>query len=126
MQAEASWGQISHPGRQCPRLVRLTPLAPSAVQLDLMGNFNRPRAATEADILDIVARFARSARLLKQAGFDGVQIHGAHGYLLSQFLSPRTNLRNDAWGGRFPTARDCFSRSSRRSASPSGRHTRSR
>ena len=93
------WGQISHPGRQCPRLVNLTPLAPSAVQLDLMGNFGRPRAATEADILDVVARFARAAGVLKRAGFDGVEIHAAHGYLLSQFLSPRTNLRDDAWGG---------------------------
>ncbi len=93
------WGQISHPGRQCPRLVTLTPLAPSAVQLDMIGNFGRPRAATEADILDIVERFARSAGVLKQAGFDGVEIHSAHGYLLSQFLSPRTNRRDDAWGG---------------------------
>ena len=93
------WGQISHPGRQCPRLVALTPLAPSAVQLDLVGNFGRPRAATEADILDIVGRFARTAGVLKEAGFDGVEIHAAHGYLLSQFLSPRTNRRDDEWGG---------------------------
>ena len=93
------WGQISHPGRQCPRLVALTPLAPSAVQLDLIGNFGRPRAALEADIVDIVGRFARTAGVLKEAGFDGVEIHAAHGYLLSQFLSPRTNRRDDAWGG---------------------------
>ena len=93
------WAQISHPGRQCPRLVNLTPLAPSAVQLNLMSNFGRPRAATDADILDIVARFARAASVLKEAGFDGVQVHSAHGYLLSQFLSPRTNRRDDQWGG---------------------------
>ena len=93
------WGQISHPGRQCPRLVTLTPLAPSAVQLDLLGNFGRPRAAAEADILDIIERFARAAGVLKQAGFDGVEIHAAHGYMLSQFLSPHTNRRDDAWGG---------------------------
>ena len=93
------WAQISHPGRQCPRLVTLTPLAPSAVQLDLMGNFGRPREASEADIADIVARFARTAGVLKQAGFDGVEIHAAHGYLVSQFLSPRTNRRADSWGG---------------------------
>jgi len=49
------WAQISHPGRQCPRLVNLTPLAPSEVQLNMVGNFGRPRAATEADILDIIA-----------------------------------------------------------------------
>ena len=93
------WAQISHPGRQCPRLVNLTPLAPSEVQLNLAGNFGRPRAATEADIADIIARFANAAALVQQAGFDGVQVHGAHGYLLSQFLSARTNQRQDRWGG---------------------------
>jgi 2,4-dienoyl-CoA reductase-like NADH-dependent reductase (Old Yellow Enzyme family) len=93
------WAQINHPGRQCPRLVNLTPLAPSTVQLDIVGNFGKPRAATEADIKDVVDRFATTAGLLQEAGFDGVQIHSAHGYLLSQFLSPRTNLRQDAWGG---------------------------
>ncbi len=93
------WAQISHPGRQCPRLVNATPLAPSAVQLHMAGNFGRPRAATEADIQDIIARFGRTAGVLKAAGFDGVQVHAAHGYLLSQFLSPRTNLRTDRWGG---------------------------
>lgn len=98
-QGSLLWGQISHPGRQCPRLVNLHPLAPSAIQLDLAGNFGRPRAMTEAQILDVVARFARTAAVLKTAGFDGVQVHSAHGYLLSQFLSPRTNRRTDAWGG---------------------------
>ncbi len=93
------WAQISHPGRQCPRLVTLTPLAPSEVQLSVAGNFGKPRAMTEADILDVIARFARTAAVLKEAGFDGVQIHSAHGYLLSQFLSPRTNRRSDRWGG---------------------------
>lgn len=93
------WAQISHPGRQCPRLVTLTPLAPSEVQLSVAGNFGKPRAMTEADILDVIVRFARTAAVLKKAGFDGVQIHSAHGYLLSQFLSPRTNRRSDRWGG---------------------------
>lgn len=93
------WAQISHPGRQCPRLVTLTPLAPSEVQLSVAGNFGKPHAATEADIQDIIARFGRTAAVLKAAGFDGVQIHSAHGYLLSQFLSPRTNRRTDRWGG---------------------------
>jgi 2,4-dienoyl-CoA reductase-like NADH-dependent reductase (Old Yellow Enzyme family) len=93
------WAQISHPGRQCPRMVNLEPLAPSAVQLHLSGNFGKPRAATQADILDIIERFATTAALVQSAGMDGVQIHSAHGYLLSQFLSPRTNQRTDDWGG---------------------------
>jgi 2,4-dienoyl-CoA reductase-like NADH-dependent reductase (Old Yellow Enzyme family) len=93
------WAQISHPGRQCPRLVNLEPLAPSPVQLSMIGNFGKPRAATEAEIQDIIGRFARAAAVLQKAGFDGVQVHAAHGYLLSQFLSPRTNLRTDTWGG---------------------------
>jgi 2,4-dienoyl-CoA reductase-like NADH-dependent reductase (Old Yellow Enzyme family) len=63
------------------------------------GNFGKPRAATEADIQDIIQRFPNTAALVKEAGFDGVQIHSAHGYLLSQFLSPRTNQRQDRWGG---------------------------
>lgn len=98
-QGSVLWGQISHPGRQCPRLVNLHPLAPSPIQLDLVGNFGRPRAMAEAQILDVIARFARTAGVLKAAGFDGVQVHSAHGYLLSQFLSPRTNQRTDGWGG---------------------------
>jgi 2,4-dienoyl-CoA reductase-like NADH-dependent reductase (Old Yellow Enzyme family) len=93
------WAQISHPGRQCPRLVNLTPLAPSEVQLNMGGNFGKPRAATEADIRDVIQRFVNTAALVREAGFDGVQIHSAHGYLLSQFLSPRTNQRHDRWGG---------------------------
>ncbi|MEP6502439.1 MAG: NADH:flavin oxidoreductase/NADH oxidase family protein [Betaproteobacteria bacterium] len=93
------WGQISHPGRQCPRLVNLHPLAPSAVQLDLVGNFGQPRAMSDEQIVDVIARFGRTASVLKAAGFDGVQVHSAHGYLLSQFLSPRTNQRTDRWGG---------------------------
>ncbi|MGJ3647887.1 NADH:flavin oxidoreductase/NADH oxidase family protein [Sphingomonas sp. GlSt437] len=93
------WAQISHPGRQCPRLVNARPLAPSEVQLQLIGNYGKPREATEADIANIIARFATAAGLVQAAGFDGVEIHAAHGYLLSQFLSPRTNLRHDRWGG---------------------------
>lgn len=93
------WAQISHPGRQCPRLVNLTPLAPSAVQLNAVANFGKPRAATEADIQDIIHRFVATSAVMQEAGLDGVQIHSAHGYLLSQFLSARTNLRQDQWGG---------------------------
>ncbi|MGI9353815.1 MAG: NADH:flavin oxidoreductase/NADH oxidase family protein, partial [Rhizobiaceae bacterium] len=93
------WMQISHPGRQCQRLVNTRPMAPSAVQLKLMGLFGNPRAMTETDIADVIARYANTARIAKKAGFDGVQIHGAHGYLISQFLSSATNQRQDKWGG---------------------------
>lgn len=93
------WMQISHAGRQSPRYVTTRPLAPSAVQLELAGNYARPRAITEAEILDFIQRFARVAAVARETGFTGVQIHAAHGYLLSSFLSPVTNQRSDAWGG---------------------------
>ena len=54
---------------------------------------------TAEDIAGVVTGFARCARVLKEAGFTGVQLHSAHGYLLSQFLSPRSNQRTDQWGG---------------------------
>jgi 2,4-dienoyl-CoA reductase-like NADH-dependent reductase (Old Yellow Enzyme family) len=92
--------QISHAGRQTPSLINPTPLAPSAVPLNLPGKlYGSPRAMSEAEILDVIARFARAAETAQQAGFDGVQLHAAHGYLISQFLSPLANARNDAWGG---------------------------
>jgi 2,4-dienoyl-CoA reductase-like NADH-dependent reductase (Old Yellow Enzyme family) len=93
------WMQISHGGRQSPWYVTRQPLAPSAVQLDLLGNYRRPRALTEPEILDLIARFAAAAAIAREAGFTGVQVHGAHGYLISSFLSPVTNLRTDGWGG---------------------------
>ncbi len=95
------WMQLNHPGKQAPNLIVKTPVAPSAISLEprFQRFFNPPRALTEADIEDIVERFARAAALAKQAGFSGVQIHGAHGYLVSQFLSPLHNQRNDKWGG---------------------------
>lgn len=93
------WMQISHAGRQSPRYVTSEPVAPSPVQLKLLGNYGAPRALTEAEILDFISRFARVARVAKDAGFSGVQIHSAHGYLLSSFLSPITNQRTDQWGG---------------------------
>ena len=96
------WVQLSHPGRQTPANLRQRALAPSAIALDL-GGFSRmfatPKAMTEDDIQDVIQRFATSARLAEKAGFTGVQIHGAHGYLLSQFLSPLSNRRTDRWGG---------------------------
>jgi 2,4-dienoyl-CoA reductase-like NADH-dependent reductase (Old Yellow Enzyme family) len=80
-------------------MVNGTPLSPSDVQLDMLGNFGKPRAMTEQDIQEVITRFVRSAELVKAAGFSGVQIHSAHGYLLSQFLSPKINQRSDQWGG---------------------------
>ena len=96
------WMQISHAGRQSPRYVTGQPLAPSAVQLDMLGNYAKPRALTEEEILDFIQRYARVAAIAKEAGFTGVQVHGAHGYLISSFLSPITNQRSDAWGGSLP------------------------
>jgi 2,4-dienoyl-CoA reductase-like NADH-dependent reductase (Old Yellow Enzyme family) len=93
------WVQLNHPGRQCPKIVNKQPLSPSDVHLDLLGNFGKPRAMTEDDILDVIQRFTKSAGLVKKAGFTGVQIHCAHGYLFSQFLSPKINQRTDQWGG---------------------------
>ena len=93
------WMQISHAGRQSPRYVTRQPLAPSPEQLGLLGSFGKPRALTEDEILDLIQRFAKVAVIARDTGFTGVQIHAAHGYLLSSFLSPVTNRRTDAWGG---------------------------
>ena len=93
------WMQISHAGRQAPWYVTRRPKAPSAVRLELLGNYCTPRALTEDEILELVRRFAGAAVVARETGFTGVQVHGAHGYLLSSFLSPVTNLRTDAWGG---------------------------
>jgi 2,4-dienoyl-CoA reductase-like NADH-dependent reductase (Old Yellow Enzyme family) len=94
------WAQISHAGRQTQSNVNPHPKAPSAVKLGLPGGqFGEPVALTEAEIQDLVGRFALCARAIKEAGFTGVQVHAAHGYLLSQFLSPRSNVRTDQYGG---------------------------
>jgi len=95
------WLQLNHPGKQTPKFLTKLPVAPSAISLkppfDKM--FNLPRELSNSEIKDIVKRFAFAAKRTKEAGFDGVQIHGAHGYLVSQFLSPRHNQREDEWGG---------------------------
>ena len=94
------WMQISHAGRQTQSMVNPHPKAPSAVAVNLPGNqFGAPVALTEPEILDLIERFGAAAEVARDTGFTGVQIHSAHGYLLSQFLSPRSNLRDDAWGG---------------------------
>lgn len=92
--------QINHPGRQTPRTLVPHPVAPSAIAVPGMaGSFAAPRELTNAEIEEIISRFATTARIMTKAGFDGVQIHGAHGYLVSQFLSPLANQRTDKWGG---------------------------
>jgi len=94
------WAQLSHAGRQTPKHIAPEPVAPSAIGLDLPGGqFGAPRALAADEIEDIIARFATAASVAKQGGFTGVQVHGAHGYLVSEFLNPRANLRDDAWGG---------------------------
>ena len=94
------WAQINHAGRQTLKIVNPAPRAPSAVKLGLPGGqFGQPVALTIAEIEDIVRRFGVCAAAVKAAGFTGVQVHAAHGYLLSQFLSPRSNQRNDQYGG---------------------------
>jgi len=92
--------QVSHPGRQENRWVQPHPVGPSdGPAVDLVGAFGRPRALTAAEIADVRARFVDSAARLVAAGFPGIQIHGAHGYLLSGFLDPDLNRRSDAYGG---------------------------
>ncbi len=96
------WLQINHPGRQMMANLGQKTWAPSAIALDL-GNmskhFNTPYAMTKDVIHDVIQRFVRTSQFAEQAGFTGVEIHAAHGYLLSQFLSPLTNQRTDEWGG---------------------------
>ena len=94
------WMQISHAGRQTPALVNKEPVGPSDKALDMPGaQFGKPRAMTGAEIEDVIRRFAFAASVARDTGFTGVQIHGAHGYLISSFLSPDVNTRTDEWGG---------------------------
>lgn len=94
------WAQISHAGRQTQKPVNPHPKAPSPVKLGLPGGqFGEPVALTVPEIEEIVRRFGECAAAVKAAGFTGVQVHAAHGYLLSQFLSPRSNQRTDEYGG---------------------------
>ncbi|CAN9337007.1 unnamed protein product [Alternaria alternata] len=95
-------GQVSHPGRQVADNIQKNPISASDVQLEgnVMGmTFAKPRAATDEDIKNVIEGFAHAAEYLEKAGYDGIQLHGAHGYLLAQFLSPTTNKRTDKYGG---------------------------
>ncbi|MFF4302212.1 NADH:flavin oxidoreductase/NADH oxidase family protein [Streptomyces sp. NPDC001601] len=98
----AVWMQINHPGRQIGSDMPGVVWGPSAVAVDLgrhSGRFGKPVAMTPEQIQATVTRYAVTAQRAEQAGFDGVEIHAAHGYLLSQFLSPLVNKRTDQWGG---------------------------
>lgn len=94
------WAQISHGGRQTQKLVNPAPKSSSDVALALPGGqFGKPVPLTREEIADLAQRWAVASKALKDAGFTGVQVHAAHGYLMSQFLSPRVNLRRDEYGG---------------------------
>lgn len=96
------WPQLNHPGRQAFASINRKIVAPSAVPLKMGGAskmFALASPLMEEEIWTIVKRFGTAARIVKEAGFTGVQIHGAHGYLVSQFLSPLSNIRTDKWGG---------------------------
>jgi 2,4-dienoyl-CoA reductase-like NADH-dependent reductase (Old Yellow Enzyme family) len=93
------FAQLNHPGRQSnPLALGHVPVAPSPIPLNFPGAAT-PRELTAGEIEDIIDRFATAATVCETAGFDGVEIHGAHGYLVAQFLSPLSNQRNDDWGG---------------------------
>ncbi|KAG0027126.1 hypothetical protein BGZ82_009141 [Podila clonocystis] len=94
--------QISHPGRQSHGHLTKNPVAPSAVPVSNfhpLMTFAPPRALTEQEIQSLVQSFTTTAVVLSNAGFDGIELHAAHGYLISQFLNPRTNIRTDNYGG---------------------------
>jgi len=96
------WMQISHPGRQLYKAMEEQAVSASDIKLNIPGldkMMAHPRALESIEIENLIERFAITASLAESAGFDGVQIHGAHGYLINQFLSPLTNQRNDQWGG---------------------------
>ncbi|RZO98778.1 MAG: NADH:flavin oxidoreductase/NADH oxidase family protein [Gammaproteobacteria bacterium] len=94
------WMQISHAGRQTPGEINQSPKAPSSVQLKIPGrNYGIPSVLTTEEIQEIIKKFTFVAKIARETGFSGIQIHSAHGYLLSEFLSPDINLREDEWGG---------------------------
>ena len=92
------WMQINHPGRQSPRYLDKAPVSASDVAMP-SSLYIQPRALENDEILDLIESYGDAALLAKESGMSGAQIHGAHGYLVSQFLSPLTNVRKDQWGG---------------------------
>jgi 2,4-dienoyl-CoA reductase-like NADH-dependent reductase (Old Yellow Enzyme family) len=99
------FAQLGHAGRQSNGMINMNPVSPGSVRLDLpQAFFGTPTPLSVEDIQDIKERFIYAATVCKSCGFDGVQIHSAHGYLLSSFLNPRANNRpdlfeNDQYGG---------------------------
>lgn len=94
------WMQINHPGRVATVPFNRRPVGPAALREPVPGfNLRKPRQLSAVEIRSLVGRYADSAGLAVAAGFDGVQIHAAHGFLLSQFLSPLANTRTDHYGG---------------------------
>ncbi|WP_125709916.1 NADH:flavin oxidoreductase/NADH oxidase family protein [Companilactobacillus zhongbaensis] len=93
--------QLNHPGKQSPKTISKTPVSPSAVPItgDNALGFNPPRALNHIEIKEIIQKFINAAVVAEKAGFSGVEIHAAHGYLLNQFLSPHDNQRVDEYGG---------------------------
>lgn len=96
-------GQLNHPGRQTSTDMQEDPVSASDVQLTKgygsLFRFNKPHPASADEIANIKAAFVYAAVYLERVGFDGIQLHAAHGYLFAQFLSPSTNHRTDAYGG---------------------------
>ncbi len=96
------WMQLSHAGRQTPFSINKESRAPSVQPLPTLGGvlkFGVPKELSQSEILNIIDQFVNAAEVAKQTGFTGVQLHSAHGYLLSEFLSPNVNQRTDEWGG---------------------------
>jgi 2,4-dienoyl-CoA reductase-like NADH-dependent reductase (Old Yellow Enzyme family) len=96
------WMQINHPGRQVYKRMGGKVLSPSNIALNMGKHsalFTQPKAMNEIEIQEVITRFVTSAKKAQEAGFNGVEVHAAHGYLLAQFLSPLTNKRQDSWGG---------------------------
>mgnify|MGYP000979368164 FL=1 len=93
--------QLNHPGKQVPKTIAKETVAPSTIPLGngLNKLFSTPRALATNEVEELIQKFVTSAKVAKEAGFSGVQIHAAHGYLISQFLSPHDNRRTDKYGG---------------------------